>query len=407
MKLKSFSVTQVTNYLKRIISYDPILSNITVEGEISNFKRHTSGHGYFSIKDEDSKLNCVIFRLNLEKVTFPILDGMHVSIKGSVGIYERDGKYQLYAEKINLLGEGPLKEKYDALKYKLENEGMFDQIHKKEIPKFSSKIAVITSPTGAAIRDILSVVKRRNDSIEIVILPVRVQGEYAKDEISYALKKVNQIGGFDVIILSRGGGSIEELWAFNEEVVAREVFNSKIPVISGVGHETDFTICDYVSDLRAATPSSAAEIAVFSKKQLDIEISNNYNFIIKSIKSRIDYSQIELERYSPANYKSILYNGIKSYILSIDNEMNKASKFINMNIGEKKIELDYIFNNLNNLNPLNMVNRGYAVVEDTEGNLVTSANNIKVDDIITVKFSNSKIKAKIMERDEVNGVREI
>lgn len=400
MRLKSFSVSQVNNYIKRIISYDPILSNITVEGEISNFKRHSSGHAYFSIKDDTSKLNCVMFRLNLEKITFPIVDGMNVSIKGNINVYERDGKYQLYAEKINLLGEGELKEKFEKLKKKLGDEGLFDPNIKKELPKFPSKIAVITSPTGAAVKDVISVAKRRNDSIEIIIAPVRVQGEFSKKEIVKAIEDVNNLENIDLIILSRGGGSIEELWAFNEEVVARAIYESEVPIISGVGHETDFTISDFVSDFRAPTPSAAAEVAIPQKKQ----IINELDFLISSIKhsinKKVEIRCSEIEGFSPASYKNILNSKIKNYNRDITLEINRASEILANNLTRYELELDYIFNNLNNLNPLNILQKGYTVVENSKGSVLTSGMDLKKDDEIDIIFSDSIVKARVLERNE-------
>lgn len=400
MRLKSFSVSQVNNYIKRIISYDPILSNITVEGEISNFKRHSSGHAYFSIKDDTSKLNCVMFRLNLEKITFPIVDGMNVSIKGNINVYERDGKYQLYAEKINLLGEGELKEKFEKLKKKLGDEGLFDPNIKKELPKFPSKIAVITSPTGAAVKDVISVAKRRNDSIEIIIAPVRIQGEFSKKEIVKAIEDVNNLENIDLIILSRGGGSIEELWAFNEEVVARAIYESEVPIISGVGHETDFTISDFVSDFRAPTPSAAAEVAIPQKKQ----IINELDFLISSIKhsinKKVEIRCSEIEGFSPASYKNILNSKIKNYNRDITLEINRASEILANNLTRYELELDYIFNNLNNLNPLNILQKGYTVVENSKGSVLTSGMDLKKDDEIDIIFSDSIVKARVLERNE-------
>lgn len=400
MRLKSFSVSQVNNYIKRIISYDPILSNITVEGEISNFKRHSSGHAYFSIKDDDSKLNCVMFRINLEKITFPIVDGMHVSIKGNVNVYERDGKYQLYAEKINLLGEGELKEKFEKLKKKLGDEGLFNPENKKPMPSFPKKIAVITSPTGAAVRDVLSVSRRRNDAVEILVVPVRVQGEFSKNEISQAISIVNEMEDVDLIIITRGGGSIEELWAFNEEIVARAIWNSKIPVISGVGHETDFTICDFVSDFRAPTPSAAAEISIPQKMQLINELMFHMSSIKHSVNKKIDLKYSEIENYSPVIYNKILISKADNLSRELDLEFNRAKEFMENKIDKYQLELDYIFNNLNNLNPLNILQKGYTLVEDSKGNVLSSAKGLKQDDEIDIIFSDSIVKARVLERNE-------
>ena len=250
-------VTEINEYIKRIISFDPILNSVLIEGEISNFKLHSSGHAYFSLKDNKSKINCVMFKSQFTTVDFLPKDGLKVQISGRVSVYERDGKYQLYAETMTVIGTGNLYKKFMELKDELKLSGYFEKC--KEIPSIPEKIGVITSQTGAALRDVLTVLKRRNKYIDVIIHPVLVQGDMAKFQIAAAIDYFNENNSVDTIILSRGGGSLEELWAFNELIVAESIYASHIPIISGVGHETDFTISDFVSDRRAATPSEAAE----------------------------------------------------------------------------------------------------------------------------------------------------
>ena len=257
-----FSVTQINRYIRELIEKDFILQSLWIKGEISNYKRHSSGHLYFTLKDEESAINCIMFRGNAQMLPFEPENGMEAVVCGYISIYEKTGQYQFYGELIQPVGIGALTAAYDRLKNKLEKEGLFDGDFKREICSKPETVAVITSPTGAAVRDIINIAKRRNKSVRIVVAPVLVQGENAAASIVNALKAVNNWGGADTIILGRGGGSIEDLWAFNEESVARAIFASDIPVISAVGHETDFTISDFVADLRAPTPSAAAELAV-------------------------------------------------------------------------------------------------------------------------------------------------
>ena len=262
MKLKTFTVSEVNEYINKLLRGDIILRNLNVEGEISNFKLHSSGHMYFSIKDDNSRLRCVMFRGQSRLLKFLPEEGMKVIVKGYVALYERDGQYQLYIQEMQPAGIGALYLAYEQLKEKLEREGLFYESTKKPLPFLPERIGVVTSPTGAAIRDIISVINRRNPNVEIIIYPVLVQGTESKEQIVEAIDYFNKNNYVDVIIVGRGGGSIEELWSFNEEVVARSIFSSKIPIVSAVGHETDFTIADFVADMRAATPSAAAELVI-------------------------------------------------------------------------------------------------------------------------------------------------
>ena len=270
MKLKALTVTELNKYIKKIINSDPILNNVLVKGEISNFKHHSSGHMYLTLKDESCKINCIIFREQALKLKFQASNGLKIIAKGYVSTFDRDGQYQIYINTMEPDGLGSLYLAYEQLKNKLYEEGLFDLGHKKKIPCFPLKIGVVTSPTGAAIRDIISVIKRRNKLVDVLVYPVLVQGENAASQIAAAIEQLNSPNWkVDTIIVGRGGGSIEELWAFNEEIVARSIYKSEIPVISAVGHETDFTIADLAADLRAPTPSAAAEIAVPSILEIE------------------------------------------------------------------------------------------------------------------------------------------
>ncbi len=266
MHIKTLTVSQLNRYVKNTLDADFILNNASVKGEISNLKIHSSGHIYFSLKDGGSKINCVMFKSYAYKLKFVPENGMDIVVEGNVSVYEKEGSYQLYCKAMKREGIGDLYIAFEELKEKLKKEGLFDDAHKKEIPRFPKKVGVITSPTGAALRDIINVTKRRNKGIELLIYPALVQGIDASKTIIEGIKILNKVEDVDIIILARGGGSIEELWAFNNEELAYEIYSSKKPIITGVGHETDFTIVDFVSDRRAPTPSAAAEIAVLTEK---------------------------------------------------------------------------------------------------------------------------------------------
>ena len=274
--MKVYSVSQINNYIKRLFENDVFLQDIYIEAEISNFKAHSSGHLYMTLKDSGAAVNAVMFRSYAEKLKFMPEDGMKVLINGYISLYEKTGQYQFYVLSMEPAGKGALYIAYEQLKERLERSGVFDQKYKKDIPSYPKCVAVITSPTGAAVRDIIQVSGRRNPNVKIVVVPVLVQGDDAAPSIANAIESVNKWGQADTIIVGRGGGSIEDLWAFNEEMVARAIFESKIPIISAVGHETDFTIADFIADMRAPTPSAAAEIAIPENEGMSLAVINNY-----------------------------------------------------------------------------------------------------------------------------------
>ena len=294
MKIRALDVSEANSYIKRILINDPILCNLKIKGEISNFKVHSSGNVYLSLKDQNSKINCVIFRNDYDR-NLNLENGTKVIASGYISVYERDGSYQLYIKHIEIAGIGNLYIEFNKLKEKLQKEGLFDYKYKKPIPKIPKSIGVVTSPTGAVIRDIINVTKRRYPKVHIKLYPVKVQGEGAKDEICEGIRFFNEIHKVDTIIIGRGGGSIEDLWAFNEEEVARCVFESKIPIISAVGHEIDFTICDFVSDMRAPTPSAAAEIATPDVDDLYFKLENIKSRMNKSLTNIVNYDEQKLK----------------------------------------------------------------------------------------------------------------
>jgi exodeoxyribonuclease VII large subunit len=406
MKLRALKVKEINNYIKNIMARDPILNNIKVEGEISNLKKHSSGHWYFSLKDESAVLNCVMFKDNTLGVAKNIEDGSKVSCSGYISIYERDGKYQLYVKEMEEIGLGELHLKFEALKEKLLKKGYFDIEIKKEIPKHPNTIGVVTSHTGAALRDILNVGLRRSKKTNVIIYPAAVQGVDAKDTISTAIKKANEQKKCDILIVGRGGGSIEDLWAFNEEIVADAIFKSKIPVISAVGHEIDFTISDFVSDLRAPTPSASAELA-FPDDEGTMEYLNGLkNKLENNIKRSLSDYKMEIELSNPTREASVILANIDSKRYELDQYISIIMNAEKSKISNIKNDLDILVHRLNNLSPLATLSRGYGIVLDESDKRIKSTEDVNIDDLINIKISDGDIKAKvtgIIKGDERNG----
>jgi exodeoxyribonuclease VII large subunit len=401
MYIKTLTVSALNNYVKKMIDSDFILSNLNIKGEISNFKMHSSGHLYFSLKDEGSKINCIMFKTNAMNLNFLPKDGESVVVKGRVSVYEKDGAYQLYCTEMKQEGIGQLYVAFQELKNKLEKQGLFDISHKRPIPKHPDKIGIITSPTGAAVRDIINVARRRNKAVELVLYPALVQGENASEDIIKGLSILNGMKDIDVIILARGGGSIEELWAFNNEKLAHAVYNSKKPVITGVGHETDFTIVDFVSDMRAPTPSAAAEIAVPSlnvlsdtiegyKRHLNISMANN----LRDINNKISMLNKTIETHSPMNYIANQYN-------HIDNLQNRLLFSINSKLQLKKEKLSKVNAVIDAHNPLKVLNKGYALLQETSGKLITEMEQLKNNEEVHITIKEGRAKAQIKYLGEV------
>lgn len=394
LKMKSFTVSEITRYIKRILGTDPILSQVIVEGEISNFTRHSSGHAYFTLKDDQSKLACVLFSQYIEPLNFSPKNGDRVHAKGQITIYERDGRYQLNAISLENIGLGALHLQFEALKTKLEKRGLFDSQYKKQLPTLPQKIGIITSPTGAAIQDIIAVANRRLNFSELLIYPVRVQGEFSKDEICKGISYFNAREDIDLIILARGGGSIEELWSFNEEVVAEAIFASKIPIISGIGHETDTTISDFVADRRAATPSAAAEIAIKSKTELTLELNKSIQHLSIQIRRRVAFEKSKMQRYEPEQLAKKMSNTLQRnarslahheelFIQKIDKRMKSARERLNVS-GAK----------LDSLSPFGVMRRGYSIITKAD-KLVTRVDQLAINDRLQIRLTDGKVDAVV------------
>ncbi len=393
MKLRALEISEVNSYVKRILVNDPILYNLKVRGEISNFKVHSSGNVYLSLKDENSKINCVIFKNNFDK-SLQINNGTKVVAKGYISVYEKDGSYQMYINEIEIEGIGNLHIEFNKLKEKLSKEGLFEAKYKKSIPKMPKAIGVVTSPTGAVIRDIINVIKRRFPKIHIKLYPVNVQGEQSKYDICEGIQFFNIQNNVDTIIVGRGGGSIEELWSFNEEIVAREVFNSKIPIISAVGHETDFTICDFVADMRAPTPSAAAEIATPSFDDIIFKLDNIKNRMGKSLNNQVNVDGYRLESIINRINNHMDSYVIKDKIIQIDKIYDKISFDVENKVSIEKEKLIKTGTILHNLSPLATINRGYSIVQK-DGQIVNSIKEVKFKDSIDIVLKDGNIECSV------------
>ncbi|MBS3995607.1 MAG: exodeoxyribonuclease VII large subunit [Alkaliphilus sp.] len=398
MKLKALTVTELNKYIKKIINSDPILNNVLVKGEISNFKHHSSGHMYLTLKDESCKINCIIFREQALKLKFQASNGLKIIAKGYVSTFDRDGQYQIYINTMEPDGLGSLYLAYEQLKNKLYEEGLFDLGHKKKIPCFPLKIGVVTSPTGAAIRDIISVIKRRNKLVDVLVYPVLVQGENAASQIAAAIEQLNSPNWkVDTIIVGRGGGSIEELWAFNEEIVARSIYKSEIPVISAVGHETDFTIADLAADLRAPTPSAAAEIAVPSILEIEERLSNTKARLNNMMNKYITLSRKHLKLFNIEKMNALMDRQLKEDRHLLDTTHKEMQKIIESYMEKIKTRMLHKVAKLEVVNPLSTLNRGYAVVFHDDGKPVTSIEKVESDDHINVMLFDGVLSCNIID----------
>ena len=395
MNDKYLTVTAVTKYIKYKIDTDDNLKCIFIKGEISNCKYHSTGHIYFSIKDENSILNAIMFSTNAKKLTFTPNDGMKVLITGRISVYEAAGRYQIYVEEMIEDGVGNLYAEFEKLKKKLETKGLFDSNHKKDIPKMPSKVGVITASTGAAIRDIVSTIKRRFPICEIYLFPSLVQGENAsKDLVNKLLQADNY--GVDVIIIGRGGGSIEDLWAFNDEELANTIYNAKTPIISAVGHEVDFTICDFVSDLRAPTPSGAAELAVPNMSDIMINLEHLKIRLNESLNKKIDYNKLLLNNLKNSfvlKNPMLLYENKKQ---NIDLYFEKLNNMMNYRLERTNIKFSNLINKLELLNPLSVLSKGYSVTYKDD-KVIKDASKLKKNDSVTIRLYNGLFEAKVEE----------
>ena len=395
MQDKYISITKLNNYLKAMFDNNPHLQKVYLKGEISNFKGHTRGHLYFTLKDENSRLSAVMFAGNTHNLSFKPEDGMNVLVEGRVSTYPATGAYQIYVEKMELDGLGNLYIEYEKLKKKLAAEGLFDEKYKKKIPAYPIKIGIITAPTGAAIKDILSTIKRRFPICETILFPCLVQGEYAKEDIVKQLKCADEYN-LDVIICGRGGGSIEDLWAFNEEIVARAIFDCNTPIISAVGHEIDFTIADFVADLRAPTPTGAAEMAVPTIEEVNYKIKN---LTIRSSKCLSNMIKLKTDRLNLIKTSYILKNPFAMYEIKeqkLDNLIESLNIKIKNLLENKKHQMLLATKTLKLVNPLNILENGYSLVTK-DNNVINDGTKLKKDDNIDIRFHKGNIKAKVME----------
>ncbi len=441
--IKYYSITALNRAIKNMFDSKPELNRVYIKGEISNFKHHSRGHFYFTLKDENSRIAAVMFASYAKDIKFEPEDGMKVLVSGRVTVYEATGGYQIYVDEMALDGIGNLYLEYEKLKKKLQEEGLFNLEHKKPIPRFPKKIGIITAPTGAAIRDILSTIKRRYPLCETILFPALVQGVGAKESIVKQITLAQEFD-LDVIICGRGGGSIEDLWAFNEEIVARAIYNSKIPIISAVGHEIDFTIADFVADLRAPTPTGAAEMAVPNIvdlrtliEQYKIRLNENIKSIISFNQKRIDniknayvirnpmalYEVKEQKldtfierinsyikqilndyylRLSHVKESYILKNPLASYEVHrerINSIRNNLNIIIQNKLNVFNHQYEIIINKLNLLNPLNVLSKGYSLVTDSNGKIIKEAKDLKKDDLISIKMYEGSVKAIVKESE--------
>jgi len=396
MGLKPVKVSQLNSYIKRILQTDPILGNVSVIGEVSNLKFHSSGHVYFSLKDETSKVNCFMAADTSSKLSVNLDEGMEITASGYIYLYERGGNYSLNIRSIEVSGQGDLAVAFMKLKEKLEKEGLFDKKYKKELPVFPHKIAVVTSATGAAVRDITKIIKQKNNYVDILIYPVLVQGPDAAYEISAAIEDINSnYSDVDVIIAGRGGGSMEELWAFNEEVVARSIFNSVIPIISAVGHETDFTIADFVADLRAETPTAAAERAVPDTGIIRENIEFIKNELERNIKIIAENKRKHLEILNPESFGRDIKSRVIMDQMKIDNLMDSLKENLQTMISDFTHRIKLAGEILEAGNPDNILTRGYAVVYDKNGKIIRDVSTLNTGELISVKAAKGMINAEI------------
>lgn len=390
----AYSVSQVNSYIKNMFQTDFVLNRIKVTGEVSNCKYHSSGHIYFTLKDSGGALACVMFAGDRRGLSFQLKDGMQVKASGSINVYERDGKYQLYAKSIEQAGAGALYEKYLALKAELEEMGMFDPSYKQPVPRYATRIGVVTASTGAAIQDIINITGRRNPYVQLYLYPAKVQGEGAAQTICTGIRTLDAMK-LDVIIVGRGGGSIEDLWAFNEESVARAVFECHTPVISAVGHETDFTIIDFVSDRRAPTPSAAAELAVFDFNEWQDRLNRYEKSLVQLISGRTD----EYRRRLSSALVKINYLKPERKLLDnrqyLENMCQRLDGIMDKLLYERKHNFQILAERLKALSPLSKLSGGFGYIEDESGNAVKSVDSVKTYDSVCIRLSDGKIHAVV------------
>lgn len=396
MTYNAISVTELNKYIKGKFEDDERLNNILVKGEISNFKHHYTGHMYFTLKDENSLIKCVMFKTNTANLEFVPKDGMKVIILGTVSVFERDGVYQIYCNAMKQDGVGDLYKAYVELKNKLEKEGLFDKKYKKGIPYMPKCIGVLTSNTGAVIRDIINVSTRRNPNVNIRLYPVPVQGSGAGEKIAEGIEFMNKNKLADVLIIGRGGGSIEDLWPFNEEIVARAMFNSEIPIISAVGHETDFTIADFVADLRAPTPSAAAELAVANIDDVRETLKTYNNRYKVSLKKIIELMKMSYEKCMTRQAFKNPTQKINEQYMLIDMKVKSLQNSILLKIKEDKTKFVKEVAKLDALSPLKTLTRGYSIISKQDGRIAKEVKDLSQGEKVSIRLSDGSVDAQVL-----------
>lgn len=392
-----YSVSQVNSYIKNMFAQDFALARISVRGEISNCKYHTSGHIYFTLKDKTGTLSAVMFASQRRGLSFQLREGQQVIVSGTVDVYERDGKYQLYARTIELDGRGDLYQRFLALRQELEDMGMFAPEYKQPIPAYARNIGIVTASTGAAVRDIINIAARRNPYVQLILYPALVQGDGAASSIVNGIRTLDQMG-LDVLIVGRGGGSIEDLWAFNEEAVARALFDCQTPVISAVGHETDVTIADYVADLRAPTPSAAAELAVFDYRQFEERCQGYAAALHRAEERHVERSRYELEQYRLRVQMKDPVRMIREQRQRLVNIEEELQYLMERQLQSARHRLALISGKMQGLSPLQKISGGYGFVTDSAGRRIAGIADVQIGETITVRISDGYMKAEVMEK---------
>lgn len=394
-----YTVGQVNTYIKNMFAQDFLLHRVCVKGEVSNCKYHTSGHIYFTLKDAAGTISGVMFAGNRRGLAFRMKEGDRVVVTGSIEVYERDGKYQLYAKEITLDGEGDLYLRYEALKRELEEMGMFAQEYKKPIPRYVKRVGIVTASTGAAIQDIRNIASRRNPYVQLILYPALVQGEGAAESIVNGIHALDLLG-VDVMIVGRGGGSIEDLWAFNEEIVARAIFECETPVISAVGHETDTTIADYVADLRAPTPSAAAELAVYDVERLMQDIASCENRLNRLMKNQAVLTKNRLLSYA-ARLKVLSpeyqLNSKKQYAAELEDRLGRTMRDV---LNQKRHRMELLARDMDGLSPLKKLSQGFSFVSDMEGKNLSGVDQVETGDHIKIQMTNGCLEATVDKKEE-------
>lgn len=397
-ELQVLSVTQISQYIKGKMDTDGLLSGVLIRGEISNYKMYPSGHHYFTLKDSQSALRCVMFRGDAVRMRFRPENGMQVIAAGRITVFPRDGQYQLYCVQLTPEGAGDLQLAFEQLKEKLAREGLFDEEHKKPLPKFPERIALVTSPAGAAVRDMLRILNARWPQSGVLVVPARVQGEEAAEEIAAAIDYVNYYDLADLIITGRGGGSMEDLWAFNEEVVARAIFRSEIPVISAVGHEPDVTISDFVADLRAATPSNAAELAVPDRAELAGVIAHLARRLERGMTQPVAAAREKLEGFRRSRVLADPMGYVEERRMLLDYQSRRLLHGLERSLAEEKVRFGRMAAALDALSPLKVLGRGYAIARNEDGTVLTTPEQVQVGQAVDLRLRDGSLVCRVEER---------